>query len=109
MPIKSHEIPSFSRAMQTYGAVCKLLGAFLEPSALWAQLKAALDAECAMDPGGALGGGPWGVPGGCPEKPRDFSWETWRRLGDFCGNCLENRGEDYDDYDVDSFYRRDAD
>lgn len=37
--------------MQTYGAVCKLLGAFLEPSALWAQLKAALDAECAMDPG----------------------------------------------------------
>lgn len=38
-----------TRAMQTYGAVCKLLGAFLEPSALWAQLKAALDAECAMD------------------------------------------------------------
>ena len=72
MPIKSHEIPSFSRAMQTYGAVCKLLGAFLEPSALWAQLKAALDAECAMDPGGALGGGPGGCPGGARKNHGTF-------------------------------------
>ena len=46
--------------MQTYGAVCKLLGAFLEPSALWAQLKAALDAECAMDPGACTKGCPGG-------------------------------------------------
>ena len=62
--------------MQTYGAVCKLLGAFLEPSALWAQLKAALDAECAMDPGAFPKGArvEW--------KNWEFSWEKWRKLGD---------------------------
>ncbi|CAK9012314.1 Dynein axonemal assembly factor 5 (HEAT repeat-containing protein 2) [Durusdinium trenchii] len=38
-----------TRAMQTYGAVCKLLGAFLEPAALWAQLRPALDADCALE------------------------------------------------------------
>ena len=83
MPIKSHEIPSFSRAMQTYGTVCKLLGAFLEPSALWAQLKAALDAECAMDPGGGPGGGALGGARGVPGKTTGLFLGNMEETGRF--------------------------
>ena len=36
--------------METYGCVCKLLGAFLEPSSLWAQLQPALEADCTLEP-----------------------------------------------------------
>lgn len=39
-----------TRAMETYGCVCKLLGAFLEPSSLWAQLQPALEADCTLEP-----------------------------------------------------------
>jgi len=38
-----------ARAMQTYSTVCKLLGAFLEPTSLWTQLRGALDADSTMD------------------------------------------------------------
>ncbi|CAJ1393893.1 unnamed protein product [Effrenium voratum] len=38
-----------ARAMGTYSCVCKLLGAFLEPSALWAQLQPALSSDSTLE------------------------------------------------------------
>ena len=51
-------------------------------------------------------------PGGCPGGARkNHGTFPGKHGGDWAisAGSLENRGEDYDDYDVDSFYRRDAD